>query len=105
MDFPDITFKLDFHGRAILGSQTGSILYHAENGNITVQRARCIEHIPVSFTCPLRALQDANEPKPDFLRISLFLNLVLQMYSQGMNLLMVAEAVLDALAQPDKSRR
>ena len=39
--------------------------YHAENGSITVQRARRLELVPGGFTFPLRALQEAKEPKPD----------------------------------------
>ena len=39
--------------------------YHAENGSITVQRARRLELVPGGFTFPLRALHEAKEPKPD----------------------------------------
>ena len=39
--------------------------YHAENGSITVQRARRIELIEGGFVFPLRALKEAKEPKPD----------------------------------------
>ena len=39
--------------------------YHAENGSITVQRARRIELVPGGFTFPLSALHEAKEPKPD----------------------------------------
>ena len=39
--------------------------YHAENGSITVQRARRIELIEGGFVIPLRALKEAKEPKPD----------------------------------------
>ena len=39
--------------------------YHAENGSITVQRARRIELVLGGFTFPLRALHEAKEPKPD----------------------------------------
>eukprot|EP00435_Cladocopium_sp_Y103_P032401 s1446_g8.t1 len=39
--------------------------YHAENASITVQRARRIELLSGGFTFPLRALQEAKEPKPD----------------------------------------
>jgi len=42
--------------------------YHAENGSITVQRARRVELIEGGFVFPLRALKEAKEakePKPD----------------------------------------
>ena len=39
--------------------------YHAENGSITVQRARRVELTGDSFVFPLRALKEAKEPKPD----------------------------------------
>ena len=39
--------------------------YHAENGSITVQRARRVELIEGGFVLPLRELKKAKEPKPD----------------------------------------
>ena len=42
--------------------------YHAENGSITVQRARRVELIAGGFVFPLRALTEAREPKPDRLQ-------------------------------------
>lgn len=39
--------------------------YHAENGSITVQRACRVELAEDGFVFPLRALQEAKEPKPD----------------------------------------
>ena len=88
--------------------------YHAENGSITVQRARRIELVPGGFTFPVRALQEAKEPKPDRFednviadprpipfRSELLAGADVQPEHETAD--ESTEAVLDALAQPDKS--
>ena len=80
--------------------------YHAKNGNITVQRARRIELVPGSFTFPVRALQEAKEPKPDSLEDIPFqseLQSGADVQPEHEPADESTEAVLDALAQPDKS--
>ena len=88
--------------------------YHAENGSITVQRARRIELVPGGFTFPLRAMQEAKEPKPDRLEDNVIadprpipfqseLPSGADVQPKQETADESTEAVLDALAQPDKS--
>ena len=88
--------------------------YHAENGSITVQRARRIELVPGGFTFPLRALHEAKEPKPDRLEDKVIADpRPIPFQSEVQPAADVqpeheaadgsTEAVLGALARPDKS--
>ena len=88
--------------------------YHAENGSITVQRACRIELVPGGFTFPLRALHEAKEPKPDRLEDNVIadprpipfqseLQPAADVQPEHEAADESTEAVLDSLAQPDKS--
>ena len=85
--------------------------YHAENGSITVQRARRIELTGDNFVFPLRALQEAKEPKPDRLEENViqdprpipFQSEVSHAPEESVDVDKSVDAVVEALEEVDKS--
>lgn len=82
--------------------------YHAENGSITVQRARRAELAGDSFVFPLRALQEAKEPKPDRLEDNVMqdarpIPFQSETLEESVDIDKSTDDVMDALEEVDKS--